>query len=708
MSNDSDSVLNIRDTYVQQIDRLPVIESNSAAAVLYSSVLAVTLHHCAVEKQDAKKECKAATSNEFYDFYSGELKQLTTISSPGFLSCLTKVERAGMSSTSVMNKTTKPLLIEGNDFYSKITLSSELVARLRTDTNPVKAPFSEASIEDLRSFEIQAMIRLQILRLIQPNGIPLRCPMTAVERGIKETELLTFSSLCSSDLYRGNQLQEFEAMILEKTKSLPNFTGALSSGDGEDGSVLKRKYFRYLSAFLFAQFLSKELVTEPIVLKKYYEMTDELLYCLHWPPPNRRNKIDQWSFSLQSSPERTTDGTSDLSSSLRVDSVTMTPAGKSIAMLKEINNNHKFPWFTAYYHDCMVGLRLHDAVLESTEEVPSATLASQATFFALTDDDVRINVFPGPSPQVLKKPDKCGTVCVTSSYPNGLSVTVCTNGDVRVQSNGDERVATCLSSQTRSQYHAYSLLSEISRFISKNASISRSFARNSAHPFEKEIMLIDGTREIFLKHDYTPKEYKGFLESSDSFEAYLLTILPIDVRWITLHPDGSIESCNLAEDNTSWIRNPSVTENIMEELIDAETKSISRYFRDGRLITLYRDDTRVILFPDQTKYVVQPKIGMVNISRSKGWPTIEIDSEVDAVSRSHCQGLEVPINKGGERVRLRVAMPDGLAVVVKYDTRVTAKTNGSLKVVSRTRTSILARDDGSVIFTPSTAWTNEV
>ena len=691
------------ETYNREIDRLPVFYRNNAAAVLYAGVLAVVLSSCADSPEDVERQCKEATTNDFFDPNSGEIRHLTAVSSPGLLSCLTKVVREGLSYSSPMNKPTSPLTVEGDDHFSKILLTSEIIETKRSSDGVTSAKMpAQATVVGLRNFELQALIRLQILRLLPPDGIPLWPPMSAVERGIKETELLTFSSLCSTDLYRSNQLQQFEEMILEKTKNLPNFTGALSSAIGEDGSVLKRKYFRYVSAFLFAQILSKEIPTEPIVLKRYYEMTDELLYCLHWPPPNRRNKKEIWTFPLKNESSEF-EGIRKIC----VDSVTMTPAGKAVAMLRQIDRNGNNPWLTAYYHDCMVGFRLFDSKIPENVEHASVDV-SAASFFLQTDDDVRVSVFPGPKPLTIRKPDKCGSICLRSSYPSGLSVTVCTNGDIRMESNVDHIVATTLSTQSCHQYKSYPLLSEVSRFIGKGASICRSFGDTANHPFEKEIFLVNGTREIFLKSDYSPVKYKSFLQSADIFEAFLLSILPIDVRWVTLYPDGTIESCNLSEDGVSWIRNPSVNENIMEELIDAETKSISRYFKDGRLITVLNTGAQIVRFPDQTQYLVQPSIGMVFLTRGRGWPTVEIDNEIDSVSRSHSLGLEVPINKGGDRTRLRLALPDGSAIFVKYDTRVTAKTNGSLKLISRSRSSIVARDDGSVLFTPSTAWTKEV
>jgi hypothetical protein len=367
-------------------------------------------------------------------------------------------------------------------------------------------------------------------------------------------------------------------------------------------------------------------------------------------------------------------------------------------MLKELNNNHNNPWFTAYYPDCIAGFRLNSEL----------DMAEYGAFFVLNDDDVRTLVFPGPHPNEIIKPDHCGTVCVSVCFPSGVTLTACTNGDIRIESDSELEISTQLRSESRRQHHHYPLLSEQSRFVGQNGTIVRTFATQSSHPFAKEIIRMDGSRELFLKADYSPSQYQAFLETSEIFESFLLSLLPIDVRWISLFPDGNCESCNLLDDGVTFVRNGFLDDNFLEEFEDAETKTITKYFKDGRIITQYSQGSFVTIFPDRSQFLYNNNVGLLNITRGDGWPSVEVDCEVDSMCRSHCRGLEVPINKGGERVRLRTALPDGSALLMKYDTKVTAKTNGSLKYVSRNRTSLLARDDGSVVFTPSTAWTSEV
>lgn len=44
------------------------------------------------------------------------------------------------------------------------------------------------------------------------------------------------------------------------------------------------------------------------------------------------------------------------------------------------------------------------------------------------------------------------------------------------------------------------------------------------------------------------------------------------------------------------------------------------------------------------------------------------------------------------------------SVQVKYDTRLTTKTNGSIKAVRRDKTVMLLQDSGAVTYTPRAAW----
>ena len=66
--------------------------------------------------------------------------------------------------------------------------------------------------------------------------------------------------------------------------------------------------------------------------------------------------------------------------------------------------------------------------------------------------------------------------------------------------------------------------------------------------------------------------------------------------------------------------------------------------------------------------------------------------------------VPVPIAKGGERVRVRVALPDGGRVATTYDTSVTATTRGRLALLRPDCTEVVADDAGCCVFRPPELW----
>ena len=100
----------------------------------------------------------------------------------------------------------------------------------------------------------------------------------------------------------------------------------------------------------------------------------------------------------------------------------------------------------------------------------------------------------------------------------------------------------------------------------------------------------------------------------------------------------------------------------------------------------FTDKVRVAYFSCGTKITSDPSGLSVLIENSKaGHPAVEIDLEIDRNAYGHSRGMAVPVSKGGERVRTRLSQPDGSAVLVKYDTRITSSFNGSVALVRRDR-----------------------
>ena len=122
--------------------------------------------------------------------------------------------------------------------------------------------------------------------------------------------------------------------------------------------------------------------------------------------------------------------------------------------------------------------------------------------------------------------------------------------------------------------------------------------------------------------------------------------------------------------------------------VDAEMKATVVSYADGRLITYYRAteqsfNTLVtsIAFPDGTSILISENQPNVNVDpdsmttpeeskliviKKNGYPTFEVDYYVDSTALNHSRGLQVPIKKGGDQVRSKVALNDGSALIVSF------------------------------------------
>ena len=90
-----------------------------------------------------------------------------------------------------------------------------------------------------------------------------------------------------------------------------------------------------------------------------------------------------------------------------------------------------------------------------------------------------------------------------------------------------------------------------------------------------------------------------------------------------------------------------------------------------------------------------------------GFASVEIDAEIQHTAVHHARGVQVPVSKGGERVRVRLALPDGGRVLTTYNTKVTATVCGKLVCLRPDGTEIVATDNGCVEMRPPTLWEGE-
>lgn len=329
-----------------------------------------------------------------------------------------------------------------------------------------------------------------------------------------------------------------------------------------------------------------------------------------------------------------------------------------------------------------------DAAVENTLQEPegeASSLCKSANFFCDMDDVRFVVTASNPENISLSKPDKKGTVCVTSTFVGGLCVAVTSDNTIRIQ----ERLVT---PATRPVDY---IGDEASRLVAAGGIVVRTLING---PFSSDVYHLDGSRTLVKSDTKSDLQLKGFY-------AKLISEAPSKWKYVRLESNGKIHFFNCTPGTLPEPRGTPChsLKQIKKTYTDGETHAEIGAFRDGRIVVTYTDKLTVIYFPDSTRVCIHPKGNQVCISKA-GIPTVELDVVNDRCCYGHSNGMQVPLSKGGDRIRSLIAMPDGTAIMVKYDITVTSKVNGSLKVVCRDRTVIKAYDGGDVVYLPRTSW----
>lgn len=611
---------------------------------------------------------------------------------------------------------------------------------------------------DLISFESTAIFNSQVPRLIGQTALPLKPAYTRIERSVMESELLTFTELSASDVHRFNLLQTAENMVEKVLPKLPNFTGQ-KIGEMLEISITKRHHFRHIPAATLSQQLARDIQADPVILREYYSFTDQLLLAYVWIPPHRRLHQKDWKVSslmrvkptyeefriLREKENYTPRTASGLKHTINITAAELekhnfhksivTPSDNSIVTLTTAKSTND-PWLSISLKDSMIGMRLFERIkplkglnqdgIENEDQLHHShnhgSVQRSALFFLHSDDDVRITAAIESTPEDrLRKPDGKPFVRTTLTDISGLTVVASSDGVVSI-------------SPPETPGQRYPFGTEKHRLIVTGGVVCRVLA--SDYVYSRDIMMPDGSRVILRgtglggdeKSKKTQKIVKKtpskvvtttpnkkttnteFAESRETFLCALIRDAPEDWSYLHLTPDGSVNFYQTTEEGEPRKLAFDRVKNIRKSYIDGESKSEIVEFRDGRMIINHaNDDIREVRHVDGTRHVTQLIKQVVFIEKiGSVYPTMEIDLEIDRMCRDHSRGLQVPIAKGGERVRSRLAMSDGTAILIKYNTRVTAQYNGSLRVVKKNRDSFLLEDGGILSFFPSSSWSTQV
>jgi hypothetical protein len=398
----------------------------------------------------------------------------------------------------------------------------------------------------------------------------------------------------------------------------------------------------------------------------------------------------------------------------REDSAFIAPADKSIVLLKS-SASIKQAWVTVHKSDLMFGLR---RIHMPTQGDPST---SEGMFFLNADDNVRTSVSIGtPAEMCAGKPDESGTMCMTMLFPNDLNVSMSSTGTVLISSPISQKPLDAqnlspnkMDVKISSLLRSTSLVApEAKRLICNGGCVVRFLTMGG--PFSRDILFPNGTRVLVRSFGDEAEESVNYIYPVAGFMESIVKEAPPsigDTEWqyVILDTHGNVlySYSEYGADHEDSITVSQTIPNISSHYIDAETQALITEFKDGRVICISTDDLLDVYFPDGTR-ITTHQSGEVVFIDFPGYPSLEIDVEIDKISRMHSKGHTVPIAKGGDKIRTKVAMPDGTAVMIKYDTRVTSTYNGSIKAIRRDKSIIYAMDGGILNFVTSDEWNEKV
>jgi hypothetical protein len=124
-------------------------------------------------------------------------------------------------------------------------------------------------------------------RLHGAGALPLTPILSAHERAVERSELLTFCRLSPRDINITRQVMMFEEMLNSRytVDTVKNF---------HPWSFLNRNTFEHFPAHVFKQVLSRAMLSSPDVLKLYDKSTDSLLIAIYHPTARHRCGEVSW------------------------------------------------------------------------------------------------------------------------------------------------------------------------------------------------------------------------------------------------------------------------------------------------------------------------------------------------------------------------------------------------------------------------------
>ncbi|KAL3660871.1 hypothetical protein V7S43_013889 [Phytophthora oleae] len=485
------------------------------------------------------------------------------------------------------------------------------------------------------------------------KAMPRVPELSEPERSVRNTELATFYDS-----------PRFTCWMVHLTQQLLEVEEML--GSSWKGKLQSRAFMENLARAVLPQRIAWVLQqNSPDVCSRYYAPTDSLLLATLPKTAPGRIQVSSWVATdhvrhrpafkywkreelvpneyLTSRTEAAARACIPLSAGqltlVGVQTWAMYPADHSVVRLYQTPRG--LVWLTVYRDGETFGLRprTENSGDEIAHEEQRADFTMQ--FIASFQDESTLHISEGKR-QFPKKPDKFPTVMMTSSFPNGLIVSACSDGTIvqRYASEGWGNSSMASDTNEREKY----------RVIYGKGSVLRVLECGW-----KEVLLASGI--VRIVHSCTKHRHSKTKGASHNTEIH-----PPTVTTLTVDP----------ETNALIERRPSGV--------------IIVTFTSGARVTYHVDGTRMYMNTGSTHVLV----------KKRGFAAVCIDVEVNATAQCHATGERVAVTKGGLRVRSVADVYDGTSIEISYNTKVTAQVNGRVTTRKPNGQVIVAKDSGRV------------
>ena len=189
-----------------------------------------------------------------------------------------------------------------------------------------------------------------------------------------------------------------------------------------------------------------------------------------------------------------------------VETTTITPAGKALVLVKNFKSSNE-SWLSVHDKGYLFGLRYLKKV--ESQPMKQSSNSSQSSFVCHAENNTRFVITTldvGEDKSRTLKPDKKGIVCVSASFENGLTISMGSNGAIRIFSSICGRLSNFDPLENLDSFYTKS--SKKKKIIDPNfigdektrCVLSGNITRTLANgPFLTDKFLPDGTRVLTRK-----------------------------------------------------------------------------------------------------------------------------------------------------------------------------------------------------------------